>query len=197
MSELAGGVVLRAKRRSDLGDDYAWRIDPELARLDSRPVSRVTFEEFEQEFLAALEFPPPGVLSLSIDVGGEHVGNLVAYDIISGESCEIGVVIGRERQRHRGIGREAVTAFLQHAWHRLGLRRVYLHTLEDNAPARRSFEACGFRASARVQRQAWMIRYEARREWWLMEDERTPYPKRKQVAREDNDSSDGNEPVTC
>jgi RimJ/RimL family protein N-acetyltransferase len=189
-------VVLRPKQRTDVEDDYQWRMDPELARLDARPESRVTFEEFRRSFLDELEFPRPGWISLAIDVDGEHVGNMVAYDVVAGDSCEIGIVIGPGERRHIGIGREAVTEFLRYAWDTLGLRKVYLHTLETNEPARRSFEACGFRPVARVQRQHWMVRYEVRREWWLMEDAQARYPRSQGGTARDDDSTDGNEAVT-
>ena len=182
-------IILREKRRGDIPDDYAWRIDPELARLDARPRSTIRFDEFEQSFLNDLEFPRPGWLSLSIDVDGAHVGNLVAYDIVVGDRCEFGVVIGPAGQRGRGIGRESVVAFLRHAWGSLGLRLVYLHTLETNMRARRCFEACGFRPAARVQRRETMLRYEARREWWLMEDAERAYPRDLASNEEDQSSS--------
>ncbi len=188
-------VELREKRRTDVQDDYHWRMDPELARLDARPASTLRFEEFEQAFLADLEFPRPGILSLSIDAGGVHVGNLVAYDIVAGDRCEIGVVIGLPQWRARGIGSRAVTEFLRHAWSTLGLRTVYLHTLETNNRARSSFEACGFRPVARVQRQDLMLRYEARREWWLMEDDGDPYPRHRGASRA-KEPADGNSAVT-
>ena len=192
MSETQAGVILRGKRRSDIADDYAWRTDPELARLDARPAPRMRFEDFERASIVALEFPAPGVLPFSIDADGEHVGNLVAYDIVPEESCEVGIVVGPEGCRGKGIGRNAMTAFLRHAWDGLGLQRVYLHTLETNGPARASFEACGFRPVARVQRQDWMLRYEVRRQWWLMEDAAQRYPHRGRRAP----GADGNEAVT-
>jgi RimJ/RimL family protein N-acetyltransferase len=170
-------IELREKRRTDLPQDYKWRMDPELARLDARSPSNLRFEEFEQSFLVDLEFPRPGVLSLSIDADGTHVGNLVAYDIVAADRCEIGIVVGPAEWRGQGIGSRAIVEFLRHAWAVLGLHTVYLHTLESNGRARRSFEACGFRPVARVQRQELMLRYEARREWWLMEDERERYPR--------------------
>lgn len=171
-------VVLRRKALADAEQDYSWRRDPELARLDGRDPYRSSYEDFLRSFKADLEFPTQGSLALAIDAAPHgHIGNFVAYDI-GGGSCEIGLVIGPEERRGMGLGGDAICAFLRWAWASLGVRLVYLHTLEWNAPARRCFERCGFRAAATVERPPGrMIRYEAAREWWLLEDERSPYPR--------------------
>ena len=39
-------VVLREKRIEDAPDDYAWRVDEELARLDATRPLRMSYEDF-------------------------------------------------------------------------------------------------------------------------------------------------------
>lgn len=171
--------VLRRKRLEDAPRDYEWRRDPEIARLDGRDVYGASYDDFLAAQQVELEFPPAGTLSFAIESAGEHVGNLVVYNIdwVAG-SCEFGVVIGRADLRGGGLGSDVVVTFLRYIWQQQQLSMVYLHTFEWNEAARRCFERCGFRAVARVQRpNGVFLRYEARREWWLMEDDREPYPR--------------------
>jgi RimJ/RimL family protein N-acetyltransferase len=57
---------------------------------------------------------------------------------------ELHILIGEDRDRGQGVGRAAVELLLDHAFDTLGLARVYLHVLADNAAARKLYAACGF-----------------------------------------------------
>lgn len=169
---------LRRKRLADAENDYRWRRDPELARLDGREPETDEFDEFVERMRTELEFPPAGWRMFAIESeDGRHVGNLLMYHLDQGHgSCELGISIGEADDRGRGIGKDAVTAFLRHAWTSLGMRMVYLHTFEWNETAIRCFLDCGFKPATGLSGGA-LRRYEARREWWLMEDARDPYPR--------------------
>jgi len=51
-----------------------------------------------------------------------------------------------ETYRHEGIARQLVTEAIER-FARLGVRQIRLDVLADNEPARKLFEACGFRVS--------------------------------------------------
>jgi RimJ/RimL family protein N-acetyltransferase len=171
-------VTLRRKRVGDARREYEWQRDAELARFDGRVPLSSSFEDYARSYQALLEFPPSDAIHLAIDEqGAGHVGHLVFYNIQPG-SAELGITLGYASARGRGLGPDAICTALRWGWHSLQLRNAYLHTLEWNERARSCFERCGFRAVARVRRPAGeMVRYEARREWWTMEDAAESYPR--------------------
>jgi RimJ/RimL family protein N-acetyltransferase len=56
----------------------------------------------------------------------------------------LGIVIGEKHLWGLGYGGDALRVALEHAFTKIGLRRVKLETLERNARARRAFEKAGF-----------------------------------------------------
>ena len=164
---------IREKRIEDAAAEYAWRKDPEVARYDATPPLILSYREFVQQFERDLRFDNPVRHAYAIEtVEGEHIGALMYYnaDHVTG-TAEYGISIGPEEARGAGLGTEATIAFLRYAWRALPLRRIYLHTLEWNERARRSFERAGFRQTDTVlRRNERFLRMEARREWWLLWD---------------------------
>ena len=180
MTEGEPGVVaetarlhLREKRIEDAEAEYAWRRDPEVARYDATPPLILPYREWVQQFERDLRFANPARHAYAIEtIEGEHIGALMYYnaDHASG-TAEYGISIGPAESRGAGLGTEATVAFLRFAWQSLPLRRIYLHTLEWNERARRSFERAGFRQTEVVLRhQERFLRMEAKREWWLLWD---------------------------
>jgi RimJ/RimL family protein N-acetyltransferase len=147
-------VVLREKSLNDAGDDYRWRTDDELAGLDATLTIRLSFEEYLKHYEEELRYPTPWVRRYSIDtLEGEHIGNCMCYDIdtVSGEG-EVGIMIGDRRYWDGGFGSEAMAYLVEDCFGMPSLTRLYLHTLEWNARARRAFAKCGFRELRPVRR---------------------------------------------
>jgi RimJ/RimL family protein N-acetyltransferase len=165
-------VVLRFRRREDAIDEFAWRRDPETARLNGQPPAPASFARFLDTFEHELRLAGHGRDAFAIDtVTGEHIGTVMYYNAEGGESAELGITIGDPRRRGQGLGREAVVLFLRHLFASHPFREIYLHTLEENAPARRAFAAAGFNPTVTILRgNDRYIRMETRREWWLLWD---------------------------
>lgn len=68
---------------------------------------------------------------------------LHSIDAVEG-SAELQVRIGVPAARGIGVGTAACRALLRHAFDDLNLRRVYLHLIDTNLPARRLYEKLGF-----------------------------------------------------
>jgi ribosomal-protein-alanine N-acetyltransferase len=163
-------VILREKRLSDAPDDYRWRTDEELSRLDAAPPLRMPFPEYLRLYEDELRHPYPWSRRFAIDTqDGKHIGNCMYYDIdyTTGEA-ELGVMIGEKEYWNQGYGTDAVKTLLAHIFTETPLRRVYLHTLEWNTRAQRCFAKAGFTPVRTVRRNGQtFVRMEITREQWL------------------------------
>lgn len=170
---LASGpnVRIRFRARVDAADEFRWRSDPETARYDGRDPNKESFERFLDAFGHELAYGRNDREQFAIDtVDGQHIGTVMLYNVgRGGDSAELGISLGDEGARGRGLGREAVIVLLRWAWNNRPLRLVYLHALEWNQRAIRAFRAAGFDETARVIRDGQVfVRMEVRREWWLL-----------------------------
>jgi RimJ/RimL family protein N-acetyltransferase len=167
----AGVLRIRLKRREDALDDFRWRRDPEVARFDGSEPLKSTFTDYLRQVEYDLSFVDPRRQVFSLDSPeGVHFGNIMYYNA-DGDSAEIGVCVAQADYRDRGIGTAAMVAFVRYLWNMLGVRELYLHTLDWNVRARASFARAGFEETARIVRDPHVfIRMEARREWWLLHD---------------------------
>lgn len=169
-----GAVTLRSRHESDFPRDYEWRRDPELARFDARDPIALSFEEYRRSCERDLLYQSLDRGSYTIEVDGEQAGTVMFYNVSEArDAVEMGVMLGLETARGRGVGRTVTIAFLRYLWSNFPFRVVRVHCLDWNERARRSFAGVGFEEAARVYRKDpgdWMIRMEARREWWLLWD---------------------------
>ena len=171
MVELRGArVVLRDKRLEDAEQDYEWRSDPELARLDAAIPLTMSFERYLKIFQDQLRFPTPGSHHFSTEtLDGKFIGNCMYYDLDSiNMQAELGIVIGDRDYWSNSYGYDTVTTLLDYMFGEKKLNRVYLHTLEWNARAQRCFEKSGFVPVRTVRRMSQdFILMEVKREDWL------------------------------
>ena len=171
MAQLQGvRVILRDKRLEDSELDYRWRSDPELARLDAAYPLTMSFDRYLKIFQDQLRYPTPGSHHFSTDtVDGKFIGNCMYYDLDSvNMQAELGIVIGDRDYWSNSYGYDAVTTLLDHLFGEKRLKRVYLHTLEWNTRARRSFEKSGFNPIKQVRRLSYdFILMEVLRDDWF------------------------------
>jgi RimJ/RimL family protein N-acetyltransferase len=147
-------VVIREKRIEDAPDDYSWRVDDELARLDATRPIRMSFEDFLRYSRDELVYTSSTSKRLAIDThDGKHVGNCMYYDIdLRRKRAELGIMVGDRDYWDSGYGTNSVDTLLLHMFTTTPLELVYLHTLEWNERARRSFAKSGFREIKKVRR---------------------------------------------
>jgi len=139
-------IKLRNKRLADAPNDYAWRIDPELAELDASPLLTIAFTEYLADHACELRYPSPHRHSFAIEtLGGKHIGNCVYYNIDDDKGeAEFGIMIGNRNYWDKGYGTDAVTTLLNYIFRQTKLNRIHLKTLDSNPRAHRCFEKCGF-----------------------------------------------------
>ena len=175
MVELRGArVILRDKRVEDADQDYIWRSDPELARLDAAIPLTMSFDRYLKIFQDQLRFPTPGSHHFSTDtLDGKFIGNCMYYDLDSvNMQAELGIVIGDRDYWSNSYGYDAVTTLLDYMFKEKNLKRVYLHTLEWNTRAQRCFGKSGFTPVKTVRRMSHdFILMEVKREDWFSRGE--------------------------
>ena len=176
-SELYGGrIILRDKRSDDAENDYRWRSDPELARLDAAIPLTMSFERYLKLFEDQMKYPTPGSHHYSIDtLDDRFIGNCMYYDMDTVNlEAELGIVIGDRDYWSDGYGYDAVTTLLDHMFNARNLKRVYLHTLEWNGRAQKSFSKCGFNDVRPVRRMAhdFILMDVLRDDWFANAEER-------------------------
>jgi len=176
-SELRGArIVLRDKRPEDAENDYRWRSDPELARLDAAIPLTMSFERYLKLFEDQMKYPTPGSHHYSIEtLEGLFIGNCMYYDLDTvNREAELGIVIGDRDYWSDGYGYDAVTTLLDHMFAVRDLKRVYLHTLEWNDRAQKSFSKSGFNPVRPVRRMAhdFILMDVLRDDWFATREER-------------------------
>ena len=162
-------VALREKRISDASNDYAWNTDEELSRLDAANPLRLSFQQALVFYQEELAYPTPRRRRFAIEtLDGGHIGNSMYYDINEAKGeAELGIMIGDRRFWGQAYGTEAVGLLLHHIFNDTSLKRVYLHTLDWNPRAQKSFEKAGFTSTGRVKRNGYnFIAMEIHKENW-------------------------------
>jgi RimJ/RimL family protein N-acetyltransferase len=147
-------VILREKRIEDAPEDYEWRVDDELAKLDATRPLNMSYDSFLRYTREEIAFPNPRSIRYAIDThDGKHIGNIMYYDIDMRQGeAELGIMIGDRDYWSKQYGRDAVNTILEHIFTTTPLTRIYLHTLEWNHRARRSFAKSGFREIKQIRR---------------------------------------------
>ena len=143
---LAGSKVrLRPKRLQDASDDYNWRRDTELCRLDAATPLSISFEEFSRSHAEELHRPGLGYRFAIETLDERHIGNCSCSNIDEiKREAEMGIMIGDRDYWNQGYGADAILILLKHIFSQTRLERIYLKTLNWNVRAQKCFEKCGF-----------------------------------------------------
>ena len=183
-------VVLRDKRTDDTPDDYAWRKDEDLARLDATRPINMPYEEYLRYAIDELELGGKWSHRLAIDtLDGKHIGNCMYYDIDSKRrQAELGIMIGDREYWGRGYGTDSINTLLCHIFTTSPLERIYLHTLDWNHRARRSFARAGFVERRPVRRNG--------HEFVLMDISRVEWEQRQKPDSSEDDPGPTSEAKT-
>jgi RimJ/RimL family protein N-acetyltransferase len=139
-------VLIRPKRISDASNDYLWRRDEELTRLDASQILRIPFSSFLLDYNDEIHHESSRRLRFAIDtLDGQHIGNCMIYNIdMRKRDAELGIMIGDRDYWDNGYGVDAVNTLVNYIFKTTVIDRIYLNTLEWNLRAQRCFRKCGF-----------------------------------------------------
>ena len=154
VDEKGSKVRIREKREEDIRNEYSWRVDPELSRLDATRPLTMSYEDFFRYSREEMKFPNYRSKRLAVDtLEGLHIGNIMYYDLNRRDrQAELGIMIGDKEYWGNGYGTDTVNILLRHLFASMGLDRVYLHTLSWNYRAQASFNKSGFKSVRNVKR---------------------------------------------
>ena len=127
-------------------DDYTWRTDPELARLDAVSLLATTFSQYLADYVSELHYPSPARHSFAVEtMDGKHIGNCTYYDINEAKGeAELGIMIGNHDYWDKGYGTDTVTTLVSYIFRQTNLKRICLKTLDSNKRAQKCFKKCSF-----------------------------------------------------
>ena len=147
-------VRVREKSVKDIQNEYSWRVDPELSRLDATKPMTMSYEDFFRYSKEEMQFPNYRSKRLAVEtLEGVHIGNIMYYDLnMQNRQAELGIMIGDKDYWNSGYGTDTVNTLLRYLFTMLELDRVYLHTLSWNYRAQASFAKSGFKLVRNVKR---------------------------------------------
>jgi ribosomal-protein-alanine N-acetyltransferase len=138
-------VRLRPKRLRDALNDYKWRKDAELCRLDATQPTTSSFEEFLKLVAGAPSYSNKSCHFAIETLDGKHIGNCSYFDIDEANGdAEIGMMIGDKAYWNQCYGTDAMRTVLNYIFSQTSLKRIHLKTLDWNIRAQKCFEKCGF-----------------------------------------------------
>lgn len=151
-------VYLRALELSDLERTHKWHNDPELYKMlggTFRYTSRATEEDWLRRKQTYSVSVSEVNLAVCLAESLQHIGNIYLRNMDwVARNAELHIFIGEPDQRSKGYGEAAVRLLINYAFQDLGLLRLYLFVLEDNTPAMRVYEKCGFIVEGKLRRHA-------------------------------------------
>jgi ribosomal protein S18 acetylase RimI-like enzyme len=136
-------VRLRPTTSGDLDFVFALERKPENASF----VGQWTLDEHE----SAIARPDREHWIIERVSNSERAGFLIAYDLVArGFGAYVKRIVVDEKSR--GLGREALALFLEHARRELGAPYAWLNVYAENARAQRAYSALGFRVLSPAER---------------------------------------------
>jgi RimJ/RimL family protein N-acetyltransferase len=138
-------VFLRALELDDLDRTYKWHNDHALYK--TMGVFHYASRAADAEWLRKKQLFSNEEVNLGICLteNSRHIGNIYLRNIDwIARNAELRIFIGEPDCRSKGYGQAAIRLLVRHAQQDLGLLRLYLFVLEDNKPAIRVYEKCGF-----------------------------------------------------
>jgi RimJ/RimL family protein N-acetyltransferase len=139
-------TYLRALESTDLDLVHKWHNDMELYEALGGTFHFASKDAESEWLLKKSKFTADQInLAICLKKNSRHIGNIYLRDInwISG-TAELHIFIGEKNLRGKGHGTDAINLLLQYAFMELGLRKIYLHVLEDNSVAISTYKKCGF-----------------------------------------------------
>lgn len=139
-----GRIVLRPLQSVDVAELLRWDLDRDLVDLFGGPPSDPT--RLETGYV------------LAVEAAGRFIGIIgLTGDTWAMRSAELRILLGNRADWGKGLGREAIAAFLAHVFEATTLDFIYLRVFRRNQRAIRCYTSCGFQPAGRLR-----VRFDSR-----------------------------------
>lgn len=152
MENTRNGLYLKAIGSDDFERLFKWHNDAALYTTlggHFRYVSRDSETEWLRRRIDARDEVN---LAICLREPPAHIGNIYLRSIDwVARNAELHTFIAEQEYRGKGYGSTAVRLVMKHAFKDLGLLRLYLYVLANNAAAIATYEKCGFVREGRLR----------------------------------------------
>jgi len=144
---VGAAVTLRAFRDDDrvARRQHGWHREIQRGLGHDRVSGAMSDAEARAWFDTLAARSADGALGWAVEADGELAGGVSLFDLREdGRKARLGIGMYAPRFVGRGLGSGAIRLVLRHAFGTLGMHRVELKVLADNARAIAAYRACGF-----------------------------------------------------
>lgn len=149
--KLVGDTIYLSPRSADAAEICAeWMNDFQVTDYTGRSFQIVSIDNEIEYFEKNVNSPGDFfIVTLEDD---KLIGTIGFKDIDNINRCaELGIMIGNENYRGKGIGKEAIKLLLDFGFNYLNLNSVNLCFMEFNERARKCYTSCGFKEAGRIR----------------------------------------------
>jgi len=151
----------------DAVNEFHWRKDEELCRLDATTPLTGTFQEYIHWYTEDHYISPNSRILSVVTMSGDHIGSCGCFNIDDvARELELGILIGEKEYWGNGYGMDVICTMVDSIFVNTHAQRIYLRTLDWNYRAQNCFKKCGFTTCGRIIR--------GEHKFLLMELKKTP-----------------------
>ena len=136
---------------TDLFQPYlSWMRNEKLSRFIQGVNKNTSLENLHRYVAEKNESPNSLLLGIFHRETSKHIGNLKLEPIVFGVDATLGILIGEEAWRGKGVGFEVMSRVIAYSFDEFKLNRILLGVELNNLPAVRLYEKLGFRPENKV-----------------------------------------------
>ena len=128
----------------------SWMRDESLNRFIQGANKNISLEYLHMYVDEKNQSPNSLLLGIFHHETYQHIGNLKLEPITFGVEATLGILIGEEAWRGKGVGFEVINRAIEYAFDEFKLKRIQLGVDPNNLPAVRLYEKLGFKPDKRV-----------------------------------------------
>jgi len=139
-------VYLRELRKSDLEANwFQWFNDNNITKYQDKGTFPNSIEKQTDYYEYLLSSKSDIVFAIIDKTSDEHIGNIGVHNIdYIHRRCEIGIIIGENKYRGKGIAKLCIDKVKSYVFDTLNLRRITVFIMHENIASIKAFESCGF-----------------------------------------------------
>lgn len=139
-------IYLRELRKNDLeGNWFTWFNDKNITQYQDKGIFPNSIEKQSSYYEYLLDSKTDIVFAIIDKSDEKHIGNIGIHNIdYIHRRCEIGIIIGENNQRGKGIAKLCIDKMKDYIFNTLNLRRITIFIMHENIASIKSFESCGF-----------------------------------------------------